>query len=508
MKNQLLKGRNKNPVRADRELVRRSLMRLTLLVTLLSATNVIAQTSDPLQRAIKAIGGEAALERAGSISVVMIGTQDLNAIDQGYHVGKPSPQRQQETLIIDEPTRRAVYRREGTWSDGSPTVWRWAALGDRGYSLKVKTGGISRMNKKQTAVMYEGLRWRIPHLALADMKKSQDKLRCGEQHTVNGRVYDICRFETESGTPFSVLFSRETGHLAGYEYTAPHMRGAGLMRYSFKSYVASTIGLFPSGYSFTVAGQVFKDLNLVDARPAVLAEHPWLVAPLGDPNPISTVLQQPPASVEEVAPGVWFLRNVGGYNSMFARVGDCVAVFDAPASYGHVGEPLPAAEKMPDTSAIIINKVLEVTGKRVCYVVPTHHHNDHFGGIAGFAQAGATIITTPGNEALAKAVVQGSSATAEEPKIQLVREKLTLGGGLHRIDIWVLPGDTHAEGIIFIHLPGSGIAFEGDLSDYVPSAWNFLRFVHQKGLKIDRVYSSHSSRPHSLQEIQWEEPVN
>lgn len=482
-------------------------MSLILLLALPSATSVVAQTADPLQRAIKAIGGEEALERARSISVVMVGTQNLRAVDQGYFAGKASAQREQETLIIDEPTRRAAYRREGAWSDGSPTSWRRVTLGDSGYNLRLKTGGISRMNKEQTATMYEGFRWSVPHLALADMKKRRDRLRCSGRRIEGRNAYDICQFETEGGVPFSVLFSRQTGQLAGYEYTAPTMEGPRRMRYYFKAYSTFDIGLFPSGYRFMVGDHVFKDLNVVDARTAVLAEHPWLIPPPAESNTISSVLRQPPASAEEVAPGVWFLRNVGGYNTMFARVGDCVAVFDAPASYGHFGGPIPAAQRMSDNSAIITAKVREVTGKRVCYVVPTHHHNDHFGGIAGFARDGATIITTPGNAALARAVVRGSTP-AVEPRIKLVTEKLTLGAGQERIDIWVIHNDPHAEAMIFVHLPGRGIAFDGDLSDYVSSAWGFLRFVRQRGLKIDRVYSSHSSRPLSLEEIQMEEPVN
>ena len=114
----------------------------------------------PLERAIEAIGGDAALERAKSVSLLMVGTQDMKAIDQGYFAARPSPQRQQESLIIDGPSRRAVIRTEGGNSDRSPTIWRNTALGDTGFRLKVKTGSVSRMNTEQTAHLYANLRWR------------------------------------------------------------------------------------------------------------------------------------------------------------------------------------------------------------------------------------------------------------------------------------------------------------------------------------------------------------
>ncbi|HET9788742.1 MAG TPA: MBL fold metallo-hydrolase, partial [Pyrinomonadaceae bacterium] len=137
----------------------------------------------------------------------------------------------------------------------------------------------------------------------------------------------------------------------------------------------------------------------------------------------------------------------------------------------------------------------------------THHHDDHFGGIAGFARAGATIITTPNNYTLALAVTR-KSGMSSAPRIQLVKNKLTLGSGDERIDVWAMPNEQHAESMLFIHMPGRRIIFEGDLSDYIPSLWSFLRFVDRQQLKVDRVFSVHSSAPHSLKKLQGEDPEN
>ncbi len=471
-----------------------------------SAADARAPSADPLSRAIEAVGGELALERAQSVSMVMVGTQDLKAIDQGYFAGRPSPQRHQETLIIDVPSRRAVIRTEGGNSDGSPTVWRNTVLGDSGFRLKLKSGSVLRMGKEQAAGLYENLRWMVPQLALADMKARRDKLRCGETRTLGKQVYDVCRFESEGNAGFSVVFSRLTGLLSGYEYFSSIMRGRKPMRYQFKPYVASGIGLIPSGYRFMVGNEVFRDLDLIDARPALLHDHPWFKEPPADARPVSTVPQQPSAT-EEVAAGVWSMRNVAGCNVMVARVGDCAAVLDAPAGFGHFGGPIPGTGGTTDRSAMIIDRVRETTGMRVCYVIPTHHHSDHFGGIAGFVRAGATIITTPGNAALARETIRAAGVSAR-PKLQLVRGKLTIGSGAGRLDVWAILDDPHAEAMVFIHLPGRSLAFEGDLSDYVPSAWNFLRFIGKKKLKVDRVFSSHGSRPFRLEDLQWEEPDN
>lgn len=476
-----------------------------LLISL--AASVFPQSPDPLQRAIQAIGGETALERAGNASYFMVGTNNSKAIDQGYFVAKGLYHRQQETMMVDVASRTAVLRTEGINSDKSPTIWRTAVIGDVGFRTNLKSGRIIRMDASQTAAAYENLRWRIPQLALADIRARRDKLTCGKTRSAGIQTYDQCLFQTQAGTPFTVLFSRQTGHIAAYEYTALTMRGPKLMRFEFKPYVVAGIGTLPSGFRFTVGGEVYRDLDLVEAGPAILEGHPWLEKPPADSRPVSTIRAQPLAVAEEVAHGVWFLRNVAGYNTMFAEVGDCIAVFDAPASYGSFGNPVPGTEGEPDRPAMIIDKVREVTGKKVCYVIPTHHHNDHFGGIAGFARAGATIVTPPQSAALAREVLRGAGLTGT-PKIQIVRDRLTFGKGDARIDIWAIGNDPHTETAVFVHLPGRHIAFEGDVADYLPSAWNFLRFVRKKGLRIDRVFSVHSRNPLRLTDVQSEEPEN
>ena len=478
-----------------------------LSLSLLPGVSVLAQTRDPLQRAITAIGGVAALDRAKSISVVMVGTQDRLASSQGYYATRPSPARIQETLIIDDPADRAALRRETSNSEGSPNTWRNVIQGDDSYRMNLKSGWVIKTSRESAAEEYETLRWTIPHFALADMEKRRGDLKCGATRTVRGVPYDVCKFSTAAGTPFTVLFSRKTGELSGYEYEAATMLGPTVMRYEFKPYLDFGIGRFPSGYRFTIGSNLYKDLNVLDARTPDLTEHPWFVPPPPDPRHAVTIRGLPPGSTEEVAPGVWSMRNVGGYNAMFARVGDCVAVFDAAASFGGFGNALPNAQPRRDLSAMILARVREVTNRRVCYVIPTHHHDDHFGGIAGFARAGATIVTTPNNYRLALAVTR-KNGMSSAPRIQLVKNKMTLGSGDERIDIWAMTNEQHAESMLFIHLPGRRIIFEGDLSDYIPSLWNFLRFVDRHQLKVDRVFSVHSSAPHSLKDLQGEDPEN
>lgn len=51
-----------------------------------------------------------------------------------------------------------------------------------------------------------------------------------------------------------------------------------------------------------------------------------------------------------------------------------------------------------EASAAVVARLHEMFPARaIRYVVPTHHHDDHAGGIRAFVAAGATLVTTSGN---------------------------------------------------------------------------------------------------------------
>jgi hypothetical protein len=473
------------------------------MLLFLFTTAVAAQESDPLSRAIEAIGGDAAIDKARAISVVMVGTQDLQVIAQGPATEKPGLRWHQETLLVDSANRRAVLRSDGMSADSSPTSWRFSAVGDEGFNVRLKTGAVSSLSKEATAALYERLIFSVPHLALAEMRAQRGQLKCAGTKALDARVHDVCTFKDR----LTVLFDQRTRMLSAYEYEMPTLLGKRIGRYQFKDYVPSGAGLYPAGYRFFIGGVVFRELDMIDARPAVkLENHPWFVRPPESAKPAFSVPRAEPRTVEKLADGVWLLRNVGGYNVMFAQVQDCIAVFDAPATYGHQGSPIPNPSAPPDIGAQIVETITKETGKKICYAVPTHHHADHIGGIVALARAGAKILTTPGTLGFARSIL--TAAGVSGLNVESISDRRTLGTGDGRIDLWVIRNDPHAEEMLFAHLPARKIVFEGDLSDYVLTARHFRRFIEEKDLEVEKLYGAHSFSAYSLDDLQWEEPVN
>ncbi|MGH9146324.1 MAG: MBL fold metallo-hydrolase [Vicinamibacterales bacterium] len=94
----------------------------------------------------------------------------------------------------------------------------------------------------------------------------------------------------------------------------------------------------------------------------------------------------PPARVEsqKLGEGVWLLGG-GTHNSLLVAFKDYVAVVDAPNNEAR-------------SLAVIAEAARLVPGKPVQYVINTHHHFDHAGGLRTYLSQGSTIVTHDSNK--------------------------------------------------------------------------------------------------------------
>jgi hypothetical protein len=94
----------------------------------------------------------------------------------------------------------------------------------------------------------------------------------------------------------------------------------------------------------------------------------------------------PPVKVEsqKLADGVWLLGG-GTHNSMLVEYKDFVAVVEAPQNEAR-------------SLAVIAEVNRLVPNKPIRYVVNTHHHMDHAGGLRTYLSQGTTIVTHESNK--------------------------------------------------------------------------------------------------------------
>ena len=464
-------------------------------------TSLKNQPEQIINRAIGAIGGDSSIAAAKHIRLVSIGNGNPRMVFQSRFPDKDIFFHNQQTLILDAEKQEFAFREEYEQPNETPGLWLTVVRKDKGAAINIKSQRSYPMSAEAATAAFQNYIWRIPQLALDMLRNQISYLRYHVIQWLGHKRYSILTFQQMPGNVVKIYFESNTGLLAGYSYPVENLNGTVDLSYFFKAYrKAGRLNLFPSGYTLSFGNKIYLNLNTYDVRPSDISNDPWLKSLDKDFRAGSGIRAQV-TRAEQIAPHAWIVRNIGGYNVMISEIEKGLIVFDAPASYVLGFSPMSMHKpvNLGDTLMDEIRK--DFPGKKILYVVPTHHHRDHFGGIQALANSGATIVTTPGNISLAHIV-------AGNVKIKSIHDSLVLGSGDSKVIIYAIKGDSHAQEILFAFIPSSEIVFEADLSDYILSAKHFLQFVDARNLKIKKIYGSHNSGVSELKDFEVDDPAN
>jgi len=122
-------------------------------------------------------------------------------------------------------------------------------------------------------------------------------------------------------------------------------------------------------------------------------------------------------------------------------------------------------------TAPVVNSIRErYPAKPIRYVIPTHHHLDHSGGIRAFMATGATIVTPFSAREfyvhVAKAPHTRQPDSLERDRRAVIIESFgggprVLTDGSRRVEVYPLP-TSHAEDLVVIYLPSEKMLIEAD----------------------------------------------
>jgi glyoxylase-like metal-dependent hydrolase (beta-lactamase superfamily II) len=157
-----------------------------------------------------------------------------------------------------------------------------------------------------------------------------------------------------------------------------------------------------------------------------------------------------------IAPGVWHVTG-GSHHSVLVEFADYLAVVEAPLNEERSMAVIAAAKK-------------QVPNKPIRYLITTHHHFDHSGGVRTYVNEGATIVTHQSNVPyFEKTVMMPATLVADlqgkSPKqgmFQGVADKFEITDGKQTIHVYATDGDTHTNEYTLVYLPGPRILVEGD----------------------------------------------
>jgi len=207
---------------------------------------------------------------------------------------------------------------------------------------------------------------------------------------------------------------------------------------------------FPTHIVQKQGGFPVLDLTVTDVKPNVAANISSPATKGGAGAPAAPV-----ATTEKLSDGMWLV--LGGYAAIIADFKDYIVIVE-----GGQGDQR--------SEAVIGEAKKLVPNKPIRYVVNTHQHFDHAGGLRAYVAEGATIVTQEINKPYYEKIWANQhtlvpdklSQNKKKPKFETVADKKILTDGNHTIELYHLADFGHNDGMLIAYLPKEKILVEAD----------------------------------------------
>jgi glyoxylase-like metal-dependent hydrolase (beta-lactamase superfamily II) len=165
-------------------------------------------------------------------------------------------------------------------------------------------------------------------------------------------------------------------------------------------------------------------------------------------------------SSEKLGEGLFRLTTgAGSYDSLIVDFRDHIMMLEAGQSEARALAYIAEAKKL-------------IPNKPIRYVMNTHPHADHTGGLPAMVAEGATIITQKNNEQFFERAFNTprtllNDALAKTPKkarIDAVSEKKVYSDGTRTVEMYHVAPVPHSNGLMVAYFPREKILFQGDFS--------------------------------------------
>src|SRR5438094_940988 len=210
-------------------------------------------------------------------------------------------------------------------------------------------------------------------------------------------------------------------------------------------------------------------------------------APGGAPPPLTV-------TSEKLGEGLYRLTTGNGsYDSVIVEFKDHIMMLEAGQSEAR------GLAYIAETKKLIPNKPIR-------YVMNTHPHSDHTGGLPALVAEGATIITHKNNEEFFEKALNTprtllNDTLAKNPKkakIEAVGEKKVYSDGTRTVELYHVAPVPHSNGLMIAYIPKEKILFQGDFSvnpgqpanDHVKA---LVPILEKLNLNFDRYINVHTS---------------
>ncbi len=257
---------------------------------------------------------------------------------------------------------------------------------------------------------------------------------------------------------------------------------------------------FPSHIVRSIGGHPVLDLNVTKVKTNLAAELPV---------PDDIVSAKPAAvtvKADKLATGVYYLTG-GTHHSVAIEQNNHVVVVEAPQN--------------EERSLAVIAKVKELfPNKAIKFLINTHAHFDHSGGLRTFVDEGSTIVTEQSNQPYYEKVWSAPRtlnpdrlAKSKKPaKFETFTDKILISDGSRKIEVHSIAGNSHNDAFALVYLPKEKILIEADA--YTPPAANapaptslnpytvnLYDNIQKLNLDVDQIAALHGPRVVKLDDL-------
>ncbi len=198
---------------------------------------------------------------------------------------------------------------------------------------------------------------------------------------------------------------------------------------------------------------------------------------------------------EKLGDGLYRLTTgPGSYDSVIVEFKDYIMMLEAGQSEARGLAYIAEAKKL-------------IPNKPIRYVMNTHPHSDHTGGLPALVAEGATIITQKSNEEFLEKALNTprtllNDTLAKNPKkakIEAVSEKKVYSDGTRTVEMYHVSPVPHSNGLMIALIPKEKVLFQGDFS--LPAAGQpandhvkaLVPILEKLNLNFDRYINVHTS---------------
>ncbi len=189
--------------------------------------------------------------------------------------------------------------------------------------------------------------------------------------------------------------------------------------------------------------------------PDAAVRRPLAVARGGPPAPPALTVTS-----EKLGDGVFrFTTGAGSYDTIVVDFRDHIMMLEAGQNEARALAYIAEAKKL-------------IPNKPIRYIMNSHAHADHTGGLPAMVAEGATIITHKNNETFfdralntPRTLLNDRLATnPRKAKIESVSDKKVYSDGTRRVEMYHIYPAPHSNGMMVAYFPQEKVLFQGDFS--------------------------------------------